>query len=41
MWEELKLFVSEKKVPEDGFSLAGDIIRINQGEHVSRDELKT
>ena len=38
-WEDLSLFYSQKKMPADGNSIFGDIIRLSEGEKVSRKEL--
>jgi hypothetical protein len=38
-WEDLSLFYSNKQMPVDGNSIFGDIIRLTEGEKVSRKEL--
>ena len=35
VWEDLSLFINEKRVPVDGNSVFGDIFRLNAGERVS------
>ena len=39
-WEDLSLFYNQKQMPADGNSIVGDIIRLSEGEKVSRKELK-
>ena len=39
VWEDLSLFFSQKQMPADGNSIFGDIIRLSEGEKVSRKEL--
>jgi hypothetical protein len=34
VWEDLSLYMKEKRMPTDGKSIFGDIVRLNAGERV-------